>query len=302
MRAVIFGAGAVGLFTAAHWQQKGIEVMLVSRSQEQADAVQAGGITVRATGHTWKEYVRAADSERLTDIDFTDIDIMVNALKQTNLPEWFEQIKHIIPPNIKEDVPILFLQNGMGHIEEASKYGFFKAFPAIVTHGIMKHSHTEVEHTGKGALIMDDSLNKGLVTLLHNEPDYPVHQTGNVEDYQKKKLIVNAVVNPITALYGIRNGELIENEQLLAIGRSVFDEATPILKLKDDDWSFVLDVLRKTAKNESSMKVDIDHGRKTEVDAILGFIIREGEKIGLPVTVTQKLLYDIHQLEYQRGI
>lgn len=302
MKAVIFGAGAVGLFTAAHWQHKGVEVTLVSRSKEQAEAVLKAGVTVQASGYTLKEYVLAKGSEQLNGEDFSEIDIMVNTLKQTNLSGWFEQNEQIIPSIIKEYVPILFLQNGMGHLEEASKRGFLKAFPAIVTHGIMKHSKTEVEHTGKGALIIDDSLNKPLVTMLNNEPDYPVHETGNVEGYQKKKLIVNAVVNPITALYGIRNGELIENEQLLAIGRSVFDEATPILQLREDDWSFVLEVLRKTARNESSMKVDIDLGRKTEVDAILGFIVREAEKAGLPVPVTQNLLHGIHQLENQRGI
>lgn len=276
--------------------------MLVSRSEDQAEAIRNAGATVNAAGYTFQEFIHAVGSEQLTAYDFEEIDVLVNSLKQTNLPGWFDQNESIIPKEIKESVPFLFLQNGMGHVEEAVKRGYLEAVPAIVTHGIMKQSPTAVEHTGKGAMIMDLSVNKKLVRMIHHEPEHPVHQTENVEDYQMKKLIVNAVVNPITALYGIRNGKLIEDERLLAIGKSIFEEAAPILHLADDDWSFVLEVLRKTAKNESSMKVDIDKGRKTEVDAILGFIINEGEKSGLPVPVIRKILAEVHDLEKKRGI
>lgn len=302
MKILIFGAGAIGLFTAAHCARLGHKTILVTRKAVQAEKINEFGVTVGSSTLSFSTEVEAVSAADLNRKIASKADLMINAVKQTSLLKWLEETAQIIDDRTKESVPILFLQNGMGHVEQAVEYGFIRSYPAIVTHGVMKHSPIKVEHTGRGALIVNSEWGELLIGALNDEPEFPVNQTDDVKGYQKKKLIVNAVVNPVTAIYGIRNGEMIENEHLLSVGKSVFEEALPVLGLRYEDWDFVLEVIRKTSRNESSMKVDMDMCRRTEVDSILGFIIEEAGKRGLEVPVTKNLLNNIHQMETERGV
>lgn len=302
MKILIFGAGAIGLFTAGHCARLGHQTKLITRTPDQSEQIRQFGVSVESQTGAFTQKIEAESAMALSESITNDVDLMINAVKQTSISEWLEQVEPYIDGKTKERVPILFLQNGMGHVEQAIRHGFVRSYPAIVTHGVLKHTSTKVEHTGRGALIVNSELGSLLINGLNDEPDFPVNQTDDVIGYQKKKLIVNAVVNPVTAIYGIRNGKMIENEHVLSVGRSVFEEALPVLGLRMEDWDFVLDVIRKTSRNQSSMKVDMDKGRRTEVDAILGFIIEEAQKRGLEVPVTENLLNKVHQMEKERGV
>ena len=82
---------------------------------------------------------------------------------------------------------------------------------------------------------------------------------------------------------------MIESEGLLGLCRSVFAESLEIavaegaLDRGDVDFQDVLDVVRATAWNRSSMLQDVERGRRTEVDALNGWLMRAGERSKLPV-------------------
>jgi 2-dehydropantoate 2-reductase len=114
------------------------------------------------------------------------------------------------------------------------------------------------------------------------------------------KLAQNAVVNPLTALFECRNGELQHTipasrlmHMLLAeislVYRSL-PEATPI-KFRGEYFSphklrsEVLELCQNTAENHSSMLQDIQAGRETEIDYINGWIVKRGEELGIKCVV-----------------
>ena len=45
--------------------------------------------------------------------------------------------------------------------------------------------------------------------------------------------------------------------------------------------AFSLQITKKTGKNSSSMREDIRHVRKTEIDYINGYIVKRGEELGI---------------------
>jgi len=104
-----------------------------------------------------------------------------------------------------------------------------------------------------------------------------------------RKAVINSVINPITALVRRRNGAILESEGLLELCRSVFVESLHIaiaeggLERGDVCFDDVLGVVRATAWNRSSMLQDVERGKRTEVDAINGSLIRAGERSKLPV-------------------
>jgi 2-dehydropantoate 2-reductase len=113
---------------------------------------------------------------------------------------------------------------------------------------------------------------------------------GSTNDFKAvswKKLVINSSINPVSAIYRIRNGELPKNHEaamdmaaLLVEGVSVAQKAGVPLNY-GEMWSSVLETCRNTAENKSSMLRDIESSRPTEIEAINGSIIRLGKKFGV---------------------
>ncbi len=103
------------------------------------------------------------------------------------------------------------------------------------------------------------------------------------------KLVINAAINPLTALLQIKNGELLDNPSALEFFHELAKEAAAVanssgIELPYSDPSAVVDeVARTSADNSSSMLQDVLRGAQTEIDSINGKIIDYARKNGIPV-------------------
>ena len=94
------------------------------------------------------------------------------------------------------------------------------------------------------------------------------------------KVALNAVINPLTALHGVTNGELLQ-PPLQAITEDVVEEVQSLLCAADAGEiasalpAQVRAVCESTAANHSSMRVDLAKGARTEIDAIVGWLLRD---------------------------
>ena len=118
-----------------------------------------------------------------------------------------------------------------------------------------------------------------------------------------RKGVINSAINPITALVRRRNGAILDSEGLLALSRMVFDESLEIAiangGLDQGDLCFqdVIEMVRATAANRSSMLQDVERGRRTEVDAINGSLVRAGVRSRRPVGYNSTLCALINGIE-----
>src|SRR3990172_3704209 len=111
-----------------------------------------------------------------------------------------------------------------------------------------------------------------------------------------KKLAINAAINPLTALLHVRNGALLELEELNPIVGMVVEEVWRVaarhqiaLPTPPELKAEVLRVCRVTAGNRSSMLGDVEQRRPTEIDAINGAVARLGRERGI-LTPANELL------------
>jgi 2-dehydropantoate 2-reductase len=109
------------------------------------------------------------------------------------------------------------------------------------------------------------------------------------------KLVINAAINPLTALLGVRNGELLERPAARLLLAYVVGEAAAVAQALGvclpypDPLATVEAVARRTAANRSSMLQDVQRGAPTEIDAICGAIVQAGERAGVPTPVSRTL-------------
>lgn len=144
----------------------------------------------------------------------------------------------------------------------------------------------------------------------------------DVQLAMRKKLVVNAVVNPLSAILGCRNGALFKNEASKRMLHDICAEASTAFQaqLEADTQAFLgsiaadaeksqaplgrmphdlqADMLAQevervahlTRGNISSTLSDIRKGRPTEISFLNGYLVRLGKQYGVPMPVNSALL------------
>ena len=113
---------------------------------------------------------------------------------------------------------------------------------------------------------------------------------------------MNVAINPLAALHRVRNGALLEppyRETLDALVR----EAWPVMHAAgltldlDAALARVRAVATATATNRASMLQDVLAGRRTEIDAITGALLRMAARHGLAVPAHEAVYQAVKALE-----
>jgi 2-dehydropantoate 2-reductase len=125
---------------------------------------------------------------------------------------------------------------------------------------------------------------------------------------QLEKLVVNSVLNPLTAILDNKNGSILYNYPLTRTMRLMLAETSHVIRnlpeLKDVPnvntrfgpqrlEDLVVSVTKKTADNISSMLADVRAGRRTEIEYINGYIVKRGEELGLKCLVNYAIMQTV---------
>ncbi|OMJ25539.1 putative 2-dehydropantoate 2-reductase [Smittium culicis] len=226
---------------------------------------------------------------------------------------------------------IFLLQNGMGVAEEV--FSFFKSMnnekvPKLIlgttTHGCMPDTDIFCYvHTGFGTCHISEyiseynlkntdvsyaSLNKNslISTLLQLPLNVELAPGPDIDIHLLKKLVVNAVLNPISAIVNCRNGLIFEKADIIRkdlisdlcteissiITNTYKEDRIKSLFTRDFIYNTVFDVCQVTYNNYSSMNIDFNSKRQTEIKYINGYLINIANKNGVG-SALNKLLYDL---------
>lgn len=307
----IIGAGSLGLLYAGGLAASGQQVRLWCRGQEQAEAVRVGGITVHSSGGAEAQRVpagriEAAEAERYAEKARRQPgDWLLLAVKQ-------QAVEPLLPLLAEASgggpLRIVCLQNGSGHLErlhealpEASLYA------AITTEGAKRSDTAEVVRSGRGVTTIgrwrsteekdrfaaaasagaDNDPARSLAEVLE-AAGFSVILSNEVDTIIYRKLLINAVINPLTAIWRIPNGELLADARRVSLMKELFDEAAAVyaasgIPVSLADWDGILRVCESTSANVSSMLADIQAGRPTEIRWINGRIIELAQSAGVEV-------------------
>ncbi len=303
MKVAVVGAGAVGCLFGVYLARAGHAVELIGRPAFVA-AARAHGLRIEGRAHgSYAVLARTA----LAPDDAPEV-VLLTVKTYDVAPAATDLARALRVP-----VPLLLLQNGLGverTAESALRSGGWADPPRWTVRAIHSIPATllapgVVRAAGSGELLLPDAESAGAVAPhalrfrnLFAGAGFEVRDVPDLEREVWRKALVNAAINPVTALLGVTNGELAHEpgrsralrllEEARAAAASAGYEFSPGEVVADFDR-----VVRATAANRSSMLQDIDRGRPSEIDAISGEILRVAERRGLDLPETRTVVAEV---------
>jgi 2-dehydropantoate 2-reductase len=197
------------------------------------------------------------------------------------------------------------LQNGIAHAERVGPHaGPARVVPAIVYYNgeRLAADRVRLRYAGDYDLaVADDADGRAFAALLEGTP-LRVLLAGDLATLFWRKLLLNIVANPITALT-LRRQEVLRRNDMRELGLALLREAVVVARadgaqLSDDEPERALATLLTYPPDAgTSMYFDRLAGRSFEVDALTGAVVDAGNRLGVPTPLNRAMLSLLHALE-----
>ena len=175
------------------------------------------------------------------------------------------------------------LQNGLGNRETLARYlGSNRVALGVTTTGATLLGPGLVREGGEGVISMERHPAFGPVDEALRSANFNVDLVENAQSLIWGKLVINAAINPLTAILRVPNGRLLELPSAREMMQALAREAAQVAQAEHiplpfpDPVAAAEEVARKTAANHSSMLQDVLRGAPTEIDAICGAVVKIG--------------------------
>jgi 2-dehydropantoate 2-reductase len=282
-RVCVVGAGVIGSLFAGHLGQV-CEVTVLCRRDEHARALNEHGLRVSGRHELVTPLRAATEPEELPEPQ-----LAIVATKTTELEAAAARLDGRWP-----EAAVMTVQNGLG--AEAA-FPARQLISAVTFMSGTRHSDTHVEYIldtetwlgpyGETPFELAEELAALIVASgLKARP------FRDLRPAQWSKLIFNATVNAVAALTGLPHDEHFSaREQPGDLGHLVFDlveEGKRVaqaagVELHEDPWEMNVHATQRGSRHYPSMLEDVEAHRPTEIEHITGALVREGERLGVPV-------------------
>jgi len=290
MKIAITGAGAMGSAFAFLFGKSEAEIALYEKSEDVVNEIRRRGLTVHGGG----EYSSFHPEISTKPSILRGADLIVILVKSYSTRGLMEEVSRYIG----KDTAILSLQNGLGNREIMEQYiPGERIIMGTTTLGATKTTPAKVSIRGIGGAVIENSPGySDMIKRLFQSAGIETTFSCDVKKVLIEKAIINASINPLGALFTMKNGELILNSHSLSIMENVIYEIVSIPEISAMGFTGpamkdkVISVCRTTEENRCSMLQDIENGRPTEIDYINGYFVKLAEKSSMKVPVNSTLL------------
>jgi 2-dehydropantoate 2-reductase len=286
---LIVGTGALASLFAGRMAAQGAQVTMLGTWREGLAALRTYGVTlVQPDGRQQSYPVRVADkSEPCAGAEYALV-----LVKSWQTERAARQLAECLHP----DGLALTLQNGIGNYEIlADTLGSERVAQGVTTTGATLLSSGRVRPGGEGKISVGAHPRLQPVLDLLTRAGFYLEVLQDVRTLLWGKLMVNAAINPITALLRVNNGEILLRPSARQLSADLAREVAAVASAQGIDLSHLdpvavsAEVARQTADNHSSMYQDILRCAPTEIDAICGSVVRAGQKYDIPTPANYTL-------------
>jgi 2-dehydropantoate 2-reductase len=286
VRVCVAGAGAIGSLFAGHLAQVA-EVVVLVRREEHAAALREEGLRVsgRADLHARVEATTHPS-------ELGPLDLVILASKGTDV----ETIAARLEGHVR-DARVMTVQNGLGAEEVVARHGDWPVLSGVTFMSGTRHSDTHVEYvldtaTWLGPFRGTTYADAQEIAELIVSSGLKAEAFDDLRPAQWAKLIFNATVNTVAALTGLPHDfHFAEEERVSDLGHLVHglvEEGKAVaaaagIELREDPWEMNVWATKRGSAHYPSMLEDVEARRPTELETITGALVREAERVGVPV-------------------
>jgi 2-dehydropantoate 2-reductase len=273
---IVLGTGAIGSFYGSALSRK-TDVLLVGR-QAHVDAINAHGLKVSGAVEG------TVHMEASTELDEIPCGaLIVLTTKAYDIEGAIGGINGLLKPGVK----ILVLQNGLGNEELVrSLVGEdVEVVRGLVSTGVEFLEPGKIGVKLVGETFIPNTETGRRIGRFLDSCGLEVRLSDRMAVETWRKLIMNCVINPLTALLRVPNNE-IAAETLRGVRVGIVDECVSVAE-RDGvalDGDLEAEITRAAASysNISSMLQDVTRGSRTEIEFLNGRISELGREHGIP--------------------
>jgi len=295
-RVAVVGAGAVGGYFGAMLARAGAPVTLIGR-QPHVDVWARDGLFLDSA--EFQGRIRVAASTNVAAA--RDAELVLFSVKSPDT----EQAARDLAPHLRDAALIVSLQNGVDNVERMRRMAALDPIAAVVYVASSMPDPGRVKHGGRGDLLIGDLPGRAgptrpdllaRVSAWFEAAGVPCRVSADVEADLWTKLILNAGLNPVSAIARATYGEAVAIPEGRELIKQLVNECVAVARaggvgLPPNDyvetvWRFAESV----SHVYSSTAQDLERGKPTEIDALNGFVVRRGAELGVPTPVNQALV------------
>ena len=279
---VVAGAGTIGSLLAA-FLGRVADVAVLVRREEHAAALNREGLRVSGRADFTSRVTAATDPA-----DLPVPELVIVASKGNDLEGVADRLRGEFA-----GATVMTIQNGLGAEEVVASRGGWPLLSSVTFMSGTRHSDSHVEYildtaTWIGPYRGTTPADARRVAELIATSGLKAEAFDDLRPAQWSKLIFNATVNGVAALTGLPHDHHFAEEPLGPLVHALVEEGKAAahaagVELWEDPWEMNLLATQRGFKHSPSMLEDVRAQRPTEAELINGSLVREAQRLGVPV-------------------
>ena len=287
-RVAVVGAGAVGGYFGGMLARAGAHVTLIGRPVH-VEIWRRDGLFIDSIN--FQETIPVEASTEIAACK--DANLVLFSVKSTDTEETAVHLAR----HVRSDALVISLQNGVDNVERIRAAASLDPIAAVVYVASSMPAPGRIKHGGRGDLLIgefpgrsrqprEDALAR--VSSWFEAAGVPCRVSPDIEADLWTKLITNAALNAMSAVACAPYGDLVALPESRETIRDLVNECVTVARaggVSLPEVDFVQMVLRfaeSFGHVYSSTAQDLDRRKRTEIDALNGFVVRRGVELGVP--------------------
>ncbi len=302
---VVLGAGAMGSLFGGLVAEGGLDVTLVDPWQEHIDSIREHGL--KMVGYGGDRHISVNATTDPSSIESADL-VFVQCKANFNAAA-AESVRHLFAAG--GDTVAISFQNGLGNEEQLAEYfgkdrvlgGLTAQGASIESPGVVRNHAELPSYIGEMSGGLSDRT-RTIADLLSGA-NLPTEASENIRLDIWRKLMANIAISAVSGITGLNIGEIFNNHFGDDVSYAALDEAIVVAKavgtdLSPDDAREILGKIagpNGTPQNKSSLRVDIENERPSEIDYINGAVVKLAKEHNIAVPVNETLVTLVHAIQ-----
>ena len=292
----VVGAGAIGCYFGGMLARAGANVTLIGR-RAHVDAIKRDGLLLQSLD--FRQYIPVAATEDMGAVG--DARLVLFCVKSADT----DDAARAMAPQLAADAVVLSLQNGVNNVERIRLHVQAPVIAGLVYAAAEMSAPGSVRHTGGGSLVIGrlnalpgdqetDPRRLSEIAALFTGAGIAVKISADIAAELWSKLVMNCAYNAISALTRAPYGRMVALPEIREVMRQTVDEVVQVarakgIRLPGDMVEAAFRLADTMPATLSSTAQDILKGKRTEIDHLNGYVVREGAALGIPTPANRTL-------------